>query len=232
MNSQTGRFQQPPAPTTTGAAKSNYSTVKGRGWILLTALFWVLFLACACQRTAPLAPLSPGAKVLAFGDSLTFGTGAGAGESYPSRLAELTGLTVINAGRPGELSAEGAVRLPGLLDLEEPALLILCHGGNDLLRRTGEKEAARQLRSMLDAARSRGIEVVLIGVPRPGLLLDAAPFYQQLAEEYHIPYEGEILSDILAERDLKSDQVHPNAAGYRKLAAAIAKLLHRAGALP
>jgi lysophospholipase L1-like esterase len=169
--------------------------------------------------------------VLAFGDSLTAGTGADPGLSYPAQLGQLIGRRVINAGIPGELSAAGRARLPELLDRERPDLLLLCHGGNDLLHRTGESQAEANLRQMIEAAHSRGIAVVLIGVPRPGLLLDPAPFYRRLAAEFRLPLQEEVLAEILSDRDLKNDTVHPNAAGYRQLAEALAALLKKAGAL-
>jgi lysophospholipase L1-like esterase len=46
-----------------------------------------------------------------------------------------------------------------------------------------------------------------------------------------IPIEEEILSDILTNRSLKSDLIHPNAMGYRHLAESIAALLRKSGAL-
>jgi lysophospholipase L1-like esterase len=84
---------------------------------------------------------------------------------------------------------------------------------------------------MIALARERGIDVVLLGVPRPGLVLSAPDFYRKIAEEFNIPYEGEILPDILGERSLKSDRFHPNAEGYGKLAEAVADLLRKARAL-
>lgn len=169
--------------------------------------------------------------VLAFGDSLTYGTGAARGKSYPDLLSEITHLQVINAGRPGEISRDGAARLPELLDLHTPALLLLCHGGNDILRKLNGSETKANLKRMVETARGRGVQVVLIGVPKPGLLLGDADIYPQVAAEYHLPYDGEILADILSERELKSDSIHPNADGYRLLAEAIQRLLQRSGAI-
>jgi acyl-CoA thioesterase I len=138
---------------------------------------------------------------------------------------------VVNAGIPGEVSASGRERLPLLLDEVAPQLLILCHGGNDLLRKQDSQATVANLRAMIEEAQGRGIPVVLIGVPKPGLLLSSAEFYAPLAEAYGLPFDGDSLAEIIGDRDLKSDTVHPNGAGYRRLAEAIHRLLQEAGAL-
>src|SRR5262245_55498348 len=114
--------------------------------ILVAALFMT---AAACARRVPaIAPLPPGSTIVAFGDSITYGTGAEPAESYPAVLQEMSGHPVVNAGVPGEVSEEGLRRLPGVLDQERPSLLILCHGGNDLLRRDPEDRLASNLARM------------------------------------------------------------------------------------
>jgi len=200
----------------------------------LGALFACLLalLGSGCwEQTPRLAPLAPSALVLAFGDSLTYGTGADRDESYPARLEQLISRPVVNAGVPGEVTAEGLARLPQLLERYRPALLILCHGGNDLLRRTGEEQAAENLRAMIRLARAQGVEIVLLGVPKLDLGLAPPDYYAGIAAEFAIPYDGEALAEILADRSLKSDYIHPNAAGYRQLAEAVANLLTEAQAL-
>ena len=195
------------------------------------ALLLVMLLA-ACGTDHPkLARLSPDAVVLAFGDSLTYGTGAEEKDSYPAVLQRLISRTVVKAGVPGEVTADGLARLPDALDEHAPKLLILCHGGNDLLRNLGEQQAAANIRAMITLAKAQGVDVVLVGVPKAGLLLSSAEFYKSIAQEFAIPYEAVALSDILASRTLKSDTVHPNAQGYRKLAEALASLLKESGAI-
>ncbi len=198
---------------------------------LLAALIGLALLS-ACGESVPALPrLAPDAVVLAFGDSLTHGTGAERHESYPAVLSELIGRQVINAGRPGELSEAGLKRLSALLDRHQPALLILCHGGNDLLRRQSSIQAEENLRQMVFMAKARGIPVVLIGVPAPGLWLSAADHYQKIATDLRLPYQGEVLPEILGENGLKSDMIHPNREGYRIMAASVAALLREAGAI-
>ena len=116
----------------------------------------------ACSDSKPQLPLlSADAVILAFGDSLTFGTGANSEHSYPAELARLTGLTVINAGIPGEVTAQGVRRLPALLDRYKPQLLLLCHGGNDLLRKTGTAVTRDNIEKMITAADQRNIPTLL-----------------------------------------------------------------------
>ena len=194
---------------------------------------WILCLVLAgCTPPPELEPLAADAVVLAFGDSLTFGTGAGTGESYPEVLSGLIGRTVVNAGVPGEVSTDGLLRLPALLDREQPALLLLCHGGNDQLQRLDPARLADNLRAMIREARDRNIAVVLIAVPAPGLSLRPLPLYAGIADEFGLAADLETVADTLGDRALKSDYIHPNAAGYRRLALAVADLLRAAGAVP
>jgi lysophospholipase L1-like esterase len=182
------------------------------------------------DRTPRLQPLPTHAVILAFGDSLTAGNGAPRVASYPSILQQLTGWQTINAGVPGEISAEGVKRLPGLLQRHHPDLVVLCHGGNDLLRRIAHKTTAAHLATMIEMVRKSGAQVIMLGVPQPGLLPGSADFYQDVADRYQVPIENEVLTGILRNSTLKSDMIHPNAAGYKRLAEAVAAVLERSGA--
>lgn len=185
-------------------------------------LVWAALFLQACNREPRPAPLSPGAVVLAFGDSLTYGTGAAENESYPAVLAGIIGRRVVNAGVPGETSAEGLARLPLLLEKYRPSLVFLCHGGNDFLRHLDPESLRENLLGMIDLARASGAEVYLIAVPRPGLFLSPASLYGEIARDRHLPCEKEALSEILSDSRLKSDAIHPNAAGYARLAQILA----------
>lgn len=194
----------------------------------LFALLALLLLLTGCDSHPAIRPLAPGATVLAFGDSLTHGNGANAEQSYPTVLAELLSARVVNAGVPGEVSAAGRRRLPGVLEEVQPQLVILIHGGNDFLRRLDLNQTRDNLRGMIESCRRQGADVILAGVPQLGLFLKPAPFYAELAEEYRLPYLDDTLSAILKDNALKSDSIHPNAAGYRKLARALAELIRDA----
>lgn len=188
-------------------------------------------LLAACGQSPQLTPLSPDAVVLAFGDSLTHGTGAAETESYPAQLERLIGRRVVRAGVPGEVTAGALARLPNVLDQHAPRLLILCIGGNDFLRNLGKAQVESNVRRMIFMAQERGVGVLLIGTPEKGLLVTPPAFYAELASQFRIPYEGDVIGEILRDSELKSDTIHPNAKGYRLIAERVAERLRQAGAL-
>jgi len=196
--------------------------------LLLTA---ALLLAGCGQKAATLPRLSQTDVVVAFGDSLTFGTGATEDESYPAVLSKLIGRTVIRAGVPGEVTAQGLERLPEVVSEHKPRLVIVCLGGNDMLRKVADAEIRRNLGAIVKTLKERGVAVVLVGVPRPALITSAPEFYAEVAKEFGVPYEGKVVTSVLYSNETKSDPIHPNAKGYRRMAEAIEELLRKAGAI-
>ena len=196
--------------------------------IFVVTLVWVL---ASCTRTPAIAPLKSNAVILAFGDSLTAGTGADVASSYPAVLSQLTGINIVVQGVPGETSGDGLQRLAGVLDETNPQLIILCHGGNDFLRKLPEAETSANVRSMVKMALDKNIGVVLIATPKPGFIVKPPDFYATIAKELSIPVELTALREILTDNSLKSDLIHPNAAGYKLLAERINGLLKKSGAI-
>jgi len=197
--------------------------------LLLTIMASAFLMACSSSTKLP--RLASDAVILAFGDSLTFGTGASHTENYPAILAQMVSRRVVNSGVPGEVTGEGLSRLPEVLEREKPALLILCHGGNDQLRRLDRQRTANNLRAMIRLARERGVAVVIIAVPSPGLSLSPPPFYREIAAEMGLPIEEKALTMVLSDGSLRSDYIHPNVTGYHRLAESIAALLKKSGAV-
>lgn len=200
-------------------------------------VLWLFALACAfllaaCEHPPQLPQLNDGDTIVAFGDSLTHGTGTSLEQAYPAVLSRLIKRTVINAGVPGETTAEGLERLPEILEEHQPKLVLLCLGGNDMLRRQENGQTESNLRAMIQSIRAIGANVILIGVPEPKLFSGPPELYEKLAQEFGLPYEGEIFNDVLKNNRLKSDPIHANAEGYRVVAERLAKLLKETGALP
>ena len=186
------------------------------GIIILSALFLILFKTSTVDIKSE--TLAPNATILAFGDSLTYGYGA-VDAAYPLALERLTNRRVINAGISGEVSAVGLQRFSKLLDKHYPSLVILCHGGNDILRRQSHDVLKENLRKMIRLSKERGVQVLLVGVPGFGIFgANILPLYKELSVEESVMYEGDILEKIENDASLKSDQIHPNAQGYKMMA--------------
>jgi acyl-CoA thioesterase I len=210
--------------------KNMFRHAHRRGCLAWT--FGLLALLYGCGREIPLPKLAPSNVIVAFGDSLTAGTGANApGDAYPAVLGRLIGREVINGGVPGETSAEGLQRLPEVLAKHRPRLVLLCLGGNDTLQRLDPKQTADNLKAMARLAKERGAAVVLIGVPDRNLFGGVPDYYAEIATALDLPYEGEGMNEVLRDPALKSDHVHANSAGYRRIGERLAVLLKDAGAI-
>ena len=197
----------------------------------------VVLAGCGKRKAAALQALPAGSVVLALGDSITHGTGAAPEAAYPAQLAQLTGWNVINAGVPGDTSAQALARLPALLAEHQPALVIVSLGGNDFLRRLPEADTLAHLRRMVSAARDARAQVLLVAVPRPTLAaavgagLSDHPLYDRLAAELALPLHAGGWAQVLGDEKLKSDQIHANAAGYRVFAEGLTTSLRAMGLL-
>ena len=204
---------------------------------VIVSIVVVALLVSGCGRGSAVTPLSAGSVVLAFGDSVTFGTGAGPGEDYPSQLARISGWQLLNHGIPGDTAEAAKSRIGAAMEETRPAWVIVEIGGNDFLRRKSESEVKENVRAILQQIKQARIPVVLVATPRFSLAgaafgsLPDAELYKALAKEEGVPLIPDVFADVLSKPDLKADPIHPNAAGYRVLAEGIAKGLVKAGYL-
>jgi lysophospholipase L1-like esterase len=188
-------------------------------------------------------------KFLAFGDSVTEGDIAqlvagrivlfvDAPNSYPARLDLMLmdgfpgqGTSVVNAGRGGEFAAEGIDRLSDVLAVNQPEVLLLLEGYNDLLSLDddGVEPAVEGLEDMVRFAKSSKVAHVFISTLTPGrlgqrqiapgLIQEANALIRSLAVA-----EGVILVDAFnafvgREATLVGDDgLHLTPAGYEVLA--------------
>ncbi|MDZ4141463.1 MAG: arylesterase [Methylotenera sp.] len=189
----------------------------------------------ACGGGEKHAAIPKGSTVLILGDSLSYGTGANEGEDYPSLLAKTTGWEIINAGIPGNTSAEGLERLPRLLEQQKPELLIVELGGNDLLRQLPQSNTIANLKAILSLSKAQGVPTILVAIPEVSALRAAVgnltdhPLYEDVAKETATPLIEDVFSEVLSDNALKSDQIHPNANGYGVVSNKIFEALKQMG---
>ena len=186
---------------------------------ILVAIATTLILFTFTKKDPTIHTLHPQNSILAFGDSLTYGYNAKPDESYPAVLSKLTGLNIINAGIPAETSHEGLRRLAKHLEDPSIKLMILCFGGNDMMQQVSMDVLKNNLKIMIQMAKEKGIDILLVSIPNLTLFgLSPLSLYNEVANEENIPLISGLLSKILSEPSLKSDQIHPNALGYRQMA--------------
>ncbi|WP_411885784.1 GDSL-type esterase/lipase family protein [Polaromonas sp. YR568] len=200
--------------------------------LLLAGMASALVLAAGCSKKAkPQGKTLPKeAVLLCLGDSLTYGYGATAGAGYPQQLEQLTGYVTKNAGINGD-TAEGALaRLPGLLQENTPGLVLISIGGNDFLRNMPLDRTRAALKSLVQTA-AASAQVVLVAQPKPVFLSAAAgslndhEVYAEVAKETGTPLFSDGWSYVLSRSELRSDQIHANAEGYKVFAERLAAWL-------
>lgn len=163
--------------------------------------------------------------IVAFGDSLIYGTGSSGG-GFIKGLEDRIQRPIVNLGIPGETTADGLKRLDSVLDLH-PSVAILLLGGNDYLRRVPHDETFANLALIIERLQADGAAVLLIGV-RGGVLRDNfAERYEELADEYGTAYVHDVLDDTLGVAGYMDDRVHPNDSGYRVIANRVYPVLAR-----
>ena len=201
--------------------------ISRRDWLVLSC---ALLAGCGRRRFRKLVA---GDAILAVSDSLTAGFGAPKGADYPAQLAQILGHKVINGGVSGDTSAQALARLPDLL-VQKPKLVVVSIGGNDFLQRQPESGTRENIRKMVADIRATGVPAVLVAIPHftTGALLGMVsehPLYAELADELDVPLLKGAWAEILGDKDLKSDAVHANAAGYRLFAEKLAGFLKKLG---
>jgi len=197
---------------------------------LLSAVAIILILFSLNSKEMPMQTLDQNDSILAFGDSLTYGYNAKANESYPAVLSRLLGYTVINEGVLGDTSHEGLRRIAPLLEERNIKLMILLLGGNDIMQGLSMEDLKSNLKTMIQMAKKKQINVLLISMPKLSIFgLSPLELYEEVTEEEDVPLLSGMMSNILKQPSLKSDQIHPNAKGYTMMAKMIYEKLKEEG---
>lgn len=204
-------------------------TIPGLVKAVLSLIVSVFLLTSCSQPQLPALQMND--VIVAFGDSLTVGYGVKQNQSYPSVLAKMSGLKIINSGISGETTLQGLERLPSVLEQYNPKLVILLEGGNDVLQKIPEPQIKANLAKMIQIIQSSGSAVLLVGVPEKKLFGSSLDLYSELANEFNIPLEQDIVASLIKRPSMKSDYVHFNALGYQALAQAIYEAMQTSGAI-
>lgn len=181
-------------------------------------------LLAGCQRAKIRNAFPSGTNVIAFGDSLTEGYRLPAAESYPAQLSALVGRPILNRGVSGDTTGDALVRLEKDVLAEDPRIVLVCLGGNDMLRRLPADQQFANLKTIVERIQEKGALVILLGTEGFALLsnVDYGDRYADLARETGAVFVPDILDGVFGQPALMYDQIHPNAAGYKVIAERIA----------
>lgn len=164
---------------------------------------------------------SGGTDIIAFGDSITAGFGAGEGNDYVSLLSEKIGEPIINSGKNGETTVTALDRIDEVLNSSNPKLVIVFIGGNDYLQKIPPTSTFSNIETLIEKIHQKGAMVVLVGTP--GALL-SDPYkkeFERISEKHNVRLVPQFIKDILLNSDLRHDSIHPNDAGYEIVAETI-----------
>jgi acyl-CoA thioesterase-1 len=184
--------------------------------------------------------LIPGAwakTILFLGDSLTEGYQIAKEEAYPALIEkELKqkhpDLKVINGGVSGATSASGLKRMDWYLKAK-PDFLVLVLGANDGLRGLKVSETEKNLASVIEKSRERGIKVILVGMQMPPNYGESyrksfEEIYFRLSKKYKLPLVPMILEGVGGKPHLNlADGIHPNPKGHEVMAKNVLKVLEK-----
>jgi acyl-CoA thioesterase-1 len=176
-------------------------------------------------------------SVVFLGTSLTAGLGLDPEQAYPALIQKKIdslglGYRVVNAGVSGETSA-GAVRRADWLFQQPVSVLVVETGANDGLRGLPPDSLRANIQAIFDRAKrlQPPPRLVLLGMrvpPNYGRTYSQQfqSLYPELARANHAILVPFLLQDVGGIASLnQADGVHPTAAGQRKMAETVWKVL-------
>lgn len=160
--------------------------------------------------------------ILIVGDSISAAYGMEQSESWPALLSTRLqedgyAYRVFNSSITGETTEGGLTRLPRLLEMQTPAIVVIELGGNDGLRGLSLDVTRSNLQSMITRSTEVGATVVLAGIQLPpnyGLTYTErfASMFAELAQKHSIALIPFILENVALDPTLMQDDgIHPNA---------------------
>jgi len=181
--------------------------------------YWLLVIGLAgCAKKEIRNINSKGENIICFGDSITFGYGVNPGEDYPSDLAKMLNMPVINAGLDADTSSGGLQRIDAEVLEKDPLLVIIEFGGNDFLKKIPLGQTLKNIETMIQKIQEKGAMVALVDVRMGFVMRDYGSKYKRLSQKYNTIFTEPALSGIITNPQLKSDFFHPNADGYKLIA--------------
>ena len=163
-------------------------------------------------------PVNDAKPIVFFGNSITAGQGAGAGEDFPSLVGKTLNVPIVNAGVSGNTTHDAFLRINEDVLSKNPSVVVIELGGNDLLDRVDIKETKRNFEQILSKIKPIGAKIVILEIKFVLFNKIYETDLRDLAKKYDAVYVPDILEGVISDQSLKFDDLHPNAKGYQKIA--------------
>lgn len=157
-----------------------------------------------------------GEKIVAFGDSLTRGLGSPADKNYPAYLSQMLGFPIINKGIDGDTTRSALARLKTDVLENQPAMVIMTLGLNDLAQKISVEESMINLKSILEQIQSTGAMVVYLSMEPEFLRKKRIKEVQNICNELGVLYIENAFD--FKNPKMLFDPFHPNEFGYKQIA--------------
>jgi len=190
---------------------------------LILVILAVIFSGCGKPEIRNID--AKGSSIICFGDSITFGYGAGPGEDYPHALAKAVKLPVINAGVDGDTTFAALERLESDVLTKNPRLVIVEFCGNDFLKKIPREDTVKNLSVIIERIQNKGAMVALVDISAGMFMQEYRWDFEKLAAKKKAIFIPVILNKIITNPAMKSDFFHPNARGYQLIARRIHRLI-------
>ena len=175
------------------------------------------------QNTSTQTP-TQAPKVLIVGDSLSAEYGLTRGTGWVDHMAqqaqrESTPVQLINASISGDTTSGGVTRLPSLLKLHQPHVVIIELGGNDALRGLDMNLTQSNLLTMIKASQATGAKVLVIAMQVPpnygaNYLKQMSMAYEKVSKSTGAALNQQFLKGVADDPDplrwFQADRIHPN----------------------
>lgn len=162
--------------------------------------------------------------VLIVGDSLSAEYGLTRGTGWVDLMAqqakkESIDVKWVNASISGDTTSGGVTRLPSLLKLHQPSLVVIELGGNDALRGLDMGMTQANLMSMVKASQSAGAKVLVIAMQVPpnygaNYLKQMSAAYEKVSQNSGAQLNLQFLKGVADDPDplkwFQADRIHPN----------------------
>ena len=162
--------------------------------------------------------------VLIVGDSLSAEYGLPRGTGWIALMSqqaakESVAVKWVNASISGDTTSGGVTRLPALLKLHQPQLVILELGGNDALRGLDLNITQQNLMTMAKASQNAGAKVLVIAMQVPpnygaNYLKQMTAAYEKVSVATGAQLNTQFLKGVADDPDplkwFQPDRIHPN----------------------